>query len=109
MAQKAAPVVVTKLDDGFEFKLVGDVAADLSTVEAEIQRVLAAKPKRVLVDLGACQFISSAGMGALVKFYSAIRANGGTLKIVKIQKMVYGAFRIGRLDQLLGISPEAIV
>jgi anti-anti-sigma factor len=109
MAGQHAPVVVTKVEDGFEFKLVGTVAADLGSIEDEIARVIAAKPKRVYVDLAACEFISSAGMGALVSFYSKLRANGGTLKIVAIRKLVFGSFKIGRLDQLFGISPEAII
>jgi anti-anti-sigma factor len=68
-----------------------------------------AKPKRVYIDLGACEFISSAGMGALVGFQSKLRANGGSLKITAIRKLVFGSFKFGRLDQLFGIAPEAII
>ncbi len=109
MSVQPAPVVVTKMDDGFKFKLAGTVSADLSQIAPEIDRIVEAKPKKVFVDLSACEYISSAGMGALVSFYSRVRANGGSVKIVAIRKMVFTSFKIGRLDQLFGISPEAII
>jgi anti-anti-sigma factor len=109
MDEKSAPVVVTSVSEGFNFKLLGTVSADLASIQHEINRVVAAKPKRVFLDLAACEYISSAGMGALLSFYSKVRAHGGSVKIVAIQKLVFGSFKIGRLDQLFGISPEAII
>lgn len=109
MAAKSPPLTVTKLDEGFKFKFSATAPADLSGIEEEINRVVEAKPKRVYVDLAACEFISSAGMGALVNLYSKVRANGGSVKITAIRKLVFGSFKIGRLDQLFGIGPEAII
>ena len=109
MAVQKAPVTVTKVDEGFKMKLIGSVSAEVGEIETEIARVIDAKPKRVYVDLGGCEFISSSGMGALVVLYSKVRANGGSVKITAIRKMVFGSLRIGRLDQLFGIAPEAII
>jgi anti-anti-sigma factor len=109
MGKPSEPCIVTKVDDGFNFKLISGAAADLESIEKELNRVAAAKPRKVYVDMGACEMIGSAGMGALLHFQSQLRANGGTMKIVAIQKFVFNSFKIGRLDQLFGISPEAII
>jgi anti-anti-sigma factor len=109
MAKPSAPCIVTKVDDGFNFKLISGMGGDLDAIQKEMDRVVAAKPKKVHMDLAACDAMGSAGMGALVHFQSQIRANGGTMKIVAIRKFVFTSFRIGRLDQLFGISPEAII
>jgi anti-anti-sigma factor len=109
MAAKSAPVTVTKVEGGFKLKIAGNVSADLAGILEEINRVVEEKPKRVFIDLTACEFISSAGMGALVSLYSKVRANGGSVKITAIREMVFGSFKISRLDQLFGISPEAII
>jgi anti-anti-sigma factor len=109
MGKPSAPCVVTKVNDGFNFKLISGIGADLDSVQKAIDRVVAAKPKRVHLDMAACEFIGSAGMGALVHFQSQMRAHGGSLKIVAIRKLVYVSFKITRLDQLFGIAPEAII
>jgi anti-anti-sigma factor len=109
MGKPSVPCVVTKLDDGFNFKLISGIGTDLASIQQAIDRVVAAKPKRVLLDMAACEYIGSAGMGALVHFQSQIRAHGGSLKIVAIRKLVFISFKITRLDQLFGIAPEAII
>jgi anti-anti-sigma factor len=109
MSVQRAPIIVSKVEEGFKIKLIGTVSADLSGIEEEINRVVHAKPKRVYLDLAACEFISSAGMGALVSLYSKIRANGGSVKITAIRKLVFGSFKFGRLDQLFGIAPDVII
>jgi anti-anti-sigma factor len=109
MRKPSAPCIVTKVDDGYNFKLISGASADQETIEKELDQIVAAKPKKVYVDLAACDMIGSTGMGMLLHFQSRLRANGGSMKIVAIQKFVYNSFRIGRLDQLFGISPEVII
>jgi anti-anti-sigma factor len=109
MDKPSIPCIVTKVDDGFNFKLMSGVTADLDSIQEAINRIVAAKPKKVYVDMAACEYMASAGMGALVHFQSQIRANGGLMKIVAIQRFVFTSFKIGRLDQLFGISPEVII
>ena len=109
MVKPPPPCVVTKVNDGFNFKLIGGLSADIDSMVEEINRVVAAKPRKVYVDMADCEVIGSSGMGALVHFQNQIRANGGSMKIVAIRKFVFTSFKIGRLDQIFGISPEAII
>ena len=75
MAKPSMPCIVTKVDDGFNFKLIGGTSADLDSIQEEINRVVAARPRKVYLDLSACEFMGSAGMGVLVHFQSQIRAS----------------------------------
>jgi anti-anti-sigma factor len=109
MGKPAVPCIVTKVDDGFNFKLISGLNTDLELIQEGMGRVVAAKPKKVYVDMAACDLICSAVMGVLLHFQSQIRAHGGSMKIVAIQKMVFGSFKISRLDQLFGISPDVII
>ena len=47
----------------------------------EIDRIVAAKPSNVLVDLAALDLIDSSGVAALVKLYKNVRGVGGAIAI----------------------------
>jgi anti-anti-sigma factor len=60
---------------------------------------------RIRVDLSAVDYISSAGMGALMKCYKELSALSGSFRISQASKFVVETLRMTGLDQLLA-PPE---
>src|SRR4051794_15076840 len=104
-----APIVSTPIDDGFKVAFVGAVHTNTAWIENELKRIVLAKPKRIDLDLSACNFLSSSGIGVLMAFYNGIKSGGGMINIVAIQKPVLGTLRYSRLDALFKFSPDAIL
>ena len=79
------PVVVTPIADGFRVAVKGSVHINVQWLEHELVDVVAAKPKKVELDLGGCEFVSSTGMGTFVKFHRDLTAAGASLEVVAIR------------------------
>ena len=86
-------------------------AASLADYEAQVvaQAVLAEAPKanhRVVADLKAVQFMSSAGLGMLVSLHKACKAEGGKLIACNIAQEIMGVLKMTHLDKLIPITDE---
>src|ERR1700733_4958700 len=77
---------------------LGDEARAL---EHETEK-LALPKKRVVLQLAEVSFIDSAGLGALVRLFGALRAEGGGLKLCSLSPFVLQVFRV---TNLLGVIP----
>ena len=72
-------------------------------VEAEI-RIGA---ERVSLDMSEVGFVSSVGLGALLRLVSRMRSSGGTLALVAASDAVTEMLRVTRLDKVLPVGPPA--
>jgi anti-anti-sigma factor len=104
MDVQGSPITVSPTSDGFHVAVTGPIHANTAALEGAMQKVAAAKPKLVQLDLSKMKFISSGGVGLLVAFRRAIVQNGGTLKITAIQKYVLGTLRHAHLDKVFAVD-----
>ncbi len=78
-----------------------------TTTSAEVERALNAllKQKRyqIIIDLGAVDYISSAGWGIFISEIKSIRENGGDLKLVQMIPDVYEIFELLEFHHILDV------
>jgi anti-sigma B factor antagonist len=67
---------------------------------------LATGTRDMVVDLSGVPAIDSSGIGALVRCHSAVRGNGGKLKIAGAGELVQHAFHLTNLDRVLELHPD---
>ena len=79
---------------------------DNSTVETfnqEIDRQFDTGVRKIIVDCSHLGYVSSFGVGSLVRAQSKLRQKGGEMKLATVQSMVANVFKIVHLDRLLNI------
>jgi anti-anti-sigma factor len=74
---------------------------EVAALQAETEKLTHLK-KRVVLQLAEVSFIDSAGLGALVRLFGALRAEGGGLKLCSLSPFVLQVFRV---TNLLGVIP----
>jgi anti-sigma B factor antagonist len=86
-------VVVVSVDDGI---------LDASNVKRFKQEWIPALESRtrVVLDLGAVQFIDSSGLGAILSCYRQLRSSGGDLKLCGMTPPVRALFELVRMHRI---------
>ena len=69
----------------------------------EIDKIVATRPAKVEVDLGALDLIDSSGVAALVKLYKGIRSNGGAIRISGARDQPLAIFKLLRMDKVFNL------
>lgn len=104
-----APVVVTATASGVRVALVGAVHTNTAWLERELTKVVERKPAEVELDLSKLPFLSSSGLGVLVAFRRNVINAGGVLKVVAVQRAVFGTLKFAHLDGVFKIDPAVVV
>ena len=73
---------------------------------AELERLIDAGVTKIIVDCSALDYISSYGLGVLVRLHRRLSQRGGDIKLAGINSMVVKLLSLTRLDQLFGIYPD---
>ena len=60
---------------------------------------------KLVFDFTGVSFMSSTGLGQIMRAYRTACGNGGFVKIVNPQPLIADVFRVTKLDKLLGIFP----
>jgi anti-sigma B factor antagonist len=79
---------------------------DINTATAlaeEIDRIIATKPTKVLVDLAALELIDSSGVAALVKLYKGVRGVHGAITISNARDQPLAIFKLLRMDKVFNL------
>lgn len=58
-------------------------------------------------DFAALEYISSAGLGVLLKAHKRLLASGGKLRLVQVNNHIYDIFRYSGFDQLFEVERQA--
>ena len=74
-----------------------------SQLAEEIDRIVAQKPKRVVVDLSGLDLIDSSGVAALVKLYKGVRGGGGVVAIQGARDQPLAIFKLLRMDKVFNL------
>ncbi len=61
--------------------------------------------QRMIIDLQDLEFVSSLGLGMIVRTHSRMKKQGGNVKLARIEGAVADIFRVVGFDQILRIYP----
>ena len=86
-----------KILDEQNIQMIGD---DLFRLVDELGR------RKVLLNFGNVEFMSSAALGKLITLHRKLQAVQGKLVLCKIAKDILDVFKITKLDKLLKIVPD---
>jgi anti-sigma B factor antagonist len=89
-----------------ETKLVIRGSLDINSAPAlgeEVDRIVATKPTKVLVDLEPLELIDSSGVAALVKLYKGVRGGGGTVTMTGAHDQPLQIFKLLRMDKVFNL------
>ena len=100
MARKELQILITPRKETVTVALAGEVHFDFAASDAQIRKVLAHKPKMVLVDAAELTFLSSVGMCFLINLRRAVREAGGNMKLQALQPQVRKVMEQAHVIQL---------
>jgi anti-sigma B factor antagonist len=89
-----------------ETKLSVRGSLDINSAPAlaeEVDKIIAGKPDKVLVDLSGLELIDSSGVAALVKLYKGIRGTGGSVMITGARDQPLAIFKLLRMDKVFNL------
>ncbi len=93
---------VESRDDVYVVKVGGYVDTTTSIeLEDVIEKLIRTEIKKIVIDLGAVDYISSAGWGIFISEIKSIRGKGGDLKLVKMVPDVYEVFELLEFHNIL--------
>lgn len=99
-----APFEVNRTND--ETTLVVRGSLDINSAPAlaeEIDKIVAARPAKVVVDLAPLDLIDSSGVAALVKLYKGVRTIGGAMKVAGVRDQPLAILKLLRMDRVFGL------
>lgn len=97
-------------DDAVIVTPTGDIdLAGSPTLRAELRKIQANKPARLVINLAGVPYMDSSGVATLVEAMQNARRGGSKLVLCALQDRVRSIFEIARLDTVFTIvdSPEA--
>ena len=71
-----------------------------------IRDILAQGHKKVLLNLGDVTYIDSSGIGELVSAFTAVRKEGGELKLLNLTKKVHDLLQITKLYTVFDVKDD---
>lgn len=74
---------------------------EASELNSELHKLIDAKKKKVIVDLGGISLMNSSGLGMLIGGVTTMRNAGGDLKIAAAVDKVIQVFKITRIDKVI--------
>ena len=99
-----APFEVNRINDDTTLVVRGSL--DINSAPAlaeEIDKIVAARPSKVVVDLAMLDLIDSSGVAALVKLYKGVRAGGGAVTIAGARDQPLAIFKLLRMDKVFNL------
>ena len=108
MRNRHAETTISKedVDDVVVLHMSGqmrEMGAD--ALREDLDELLEDEHYKLIFDLGDVSFVSSTGLGQMMRAYRAVVSNGGYLRVVNPQPLVEEVFRFTKLHTLIGIFP----
>jgi len=72
----------------------------------ELESLVDAGVKKIIVDCGRLDYISSYGIGVLVRLHKKLAKHGGDVKVAAVKSMVLQAMRIMHMGEVFSIYPN---
>ena len=83
---------------------VNELGAD--ALSSELDKVLEAGNHKIIFDLSDVLFLSSTGLGQIMRGFRTVKDQGGYVRIANPQPLIADLFRLTKLDRLLRIYPS---
>jgi anti-sigma B factor antagonist len=80
---------------------------DCRQIEKEIDALVQANHKRVILDFSGVIQIDSAGVGQVVKSFTKVKNAGGNLRLAGVKGMLEGVFKMTQVHKVIEIFPNA--
>src|SRR3954470_16351922 len=99
-----APFEVNRSNDDTTLMVRGSL--DINSAPAlseEIDRIVASRPTKVIVDLSMLDLIDSSGVAALVKLYKGVRNTNGLMTISGARDQPLAIFKLLRMDKVFNL------
>ena len=95
-------------DDVFILDLYGRLVLGESTIalREHIRDLVASGRKKIVLNLRDVAYIDSSGLGELVGAFTAIRRQGGELKLLNLAKHVHGLLQITKLYTIFEVFDD---
>lgn len=71
-----------------------------------IREILGKGDKKILLNLGDVTYIDSSGIGELVSAFTAVRKEGGELKLLNLTKKVHDLLQITKLYTVFDVKDD---
>ena len=92
-------VLVIKADGGLNAGTAEDFVEDL-------EKLVDAGLRKIIVDCSGLDYISSFGLGVLVRLHSRLARQGGNVKIASVKGIIVEVMRLTKLTTLFEIYPD---
>lgn len=98
----------------FKDKMVGDVAVlslkgklmgypETDELNDEIRSFLGSGTRKIVIDMGGVSWLNSMGVGALMRSYTTVTNNEGSLKLARMTDKARGLFTMTQLIKVFDI------
>ncbi len=92
-------VLVIKADGGLNAGTAEGFVEDL-------EKLVDAGLRKIIVDCSGLDYISSFGLGVLVRLHGHLARHGGNVKIAAVKGMIVEVMRLTKLNKLFEIYPD---
>jgi len=100
-------ILEEKINDVQVLKLKGRLdASSAKDIKDKINSLVKEKSVKLVIDIGAVDFIDSSGLGTLVSSLRSVNKSGGDIKISSLQDQVRAIFELTRLHRVFGIYED---
>ena len=82
------------------------LGTNLKTADLNLQELIHSGVHRLVLDLTACPYSDSAGLGMLVYVYGLLREKHGTLRLCGIGERVESLLKMTNTDRFLPCDPD---
>src|SRR5262249_3036805 len=79
---------------------------EVAALRSQLDELNAKGRKKILLNLAGVQYIDSSGIAELVSAYTAVRREGGTLKLLKLTKRVQDLLQITKLSTVFEVFDD---
>lgn len=98
----------------FKDKMVGDIGVlslkgkllgypETDELNDEVRSFLGSGTTKIVIDMGGLSWLSSMGVGALMRSYTTVTNNGGKLKLARMTDKARGLFTMTQLIKVFEI------
>ncbi len=93
----------TRAGQTVTLKISGELdAVTVVDLRPEIERIVAERVDKVIVELSSLRLIDSSGVGAIVSLFKRLRAEGAQFEVAGVQGQPLMIFQVLKLDQVFG-------
>lgn len=96
-------VVETRRDNMLVMRIIGRVDSSVAKQLEEKVRGVIARDSRIIVDLSAMDYVSSAGLRSFLTLAKGARANSQRLALCALQQEIVEIFDLGGIKELFEI------